>query len=298
MICFHTFEYRSRAKHRIPHSFSENRDMAQENTSESSWTKMTREIWADKPICPEVRLVNKPWYVRNGQDLNADAGFEKPVIFLVIQKDKKKAVTYGPVVEIGWSTYNRGRVEKTALLTLCLGENNKFVSVVVDEDQFDLTACVDHIPQDVITSDVCDFIERKEVQPWYTCFTGLLDGCQVIMFPRMLDSWEKTKGRPWKRAIKLKVKSPERPSLGSKTPSTSGGTASTGKRSKRPRPAAASPPVEQLTVDFLEKDVPEGASERQLVVSDAHTKRSKASSSDGRSQSSGARPEVVSTHFF
>ncbi len=107
---------------------------------------MTKSIWADKDICQERRLVKKLWYIRNGNDLEGTKNqFEKPIIHLLIA-EKKKTVTYGPVVDVGFSPYNVGKgskmVEKIAMLFLCIEGNDSFVSIIVDEEQFDTKHCV------------------------------------------------------------------------------------------------------------------------------------------------------------
>jgi hypothetical protein len=265
-------------------------------------------IWEDKEVCKEAKLVKRPWYIRNGQDLAPGAGFAQPVVYLVIQKDKKKVVQYGPVVEVGYSKYTRGKEEKVALLMLCLGEKN-MTSVVVDDDEFDTTACVNYIPDDLITSDICNIIETKGCVPWYTWFTEFLKRCQVTLYPMILTAYSEAKGAPWKKPIKLLVKSPTGLSIGSK--SSSGGDASgsgvgsraagsgatgsrgvTGKRSRRGKAPPVESPRRDLTVDDLEKDDLPG--DKQLVPA-----QPRPSTSEGRSRSSGAPvPEVIVTFFF
>jgi len=198
---------------------------------ETLYSTMCAHIWPNQKLTVESKYMKKKWYVRNGQDCDAEAGFEKPVLYVTIQRKAKEIITFGPVAAVGYTPYNEGRgkakEEKLAILFFCLtppGVQN-FQSIAVSLDWVDEKALLDYSETDAIATELCHVIQEKnEANPWYMWLKTFARSCEVFMLPRLQANYERVKGAPWKKPMKLTVRRPLEVSQSSgKTPSTSAG---------------------------------------------------------------------------
>ena len=132
---------------------------------------------------------------------------------------------------VGYTPYNEGRgkakEEKLAMLFFCLtppGVEN-FLSIAVSLDWVDEKALVKYSKTDVIAAELCAVIQEKDkANPWYMWLKTFARNCEVFMLPRLQANYERVKGVPWKKPMKLTVRRPLEVSQSSgKTPSTSTG---------------------------------------------------------------------------
>src|SRR5450759_5146107 len=115
--------------------------MTAEAGAESLVKKMCSSIWVNEGLCKE-KYLKKKWFVRNGQETDKAAGWEKPVMVVVVQNVRKKNVCFGPVIQVGVTIFATGkgkaREEKEALNFLVLSKENGFTAIVLDPNEYDM----------------------------------------------------------------------------------------------------------------------------------------------------------------
>src|SRR5450759_4135820 len=76
-------------------------DMAPQAAELSLVAKISASIWQNEAICQEEKYLKKRWFVRNGQDTDKVAGWEKPVMVVMVQN-----VWFGPVIQVAVTPFH------------------------------------------------------------------------------------------------------------------------------------------------------------------------------------------------
>ena len=117
-------------------------DMAPQAAELSLVAKISASIWQNEAICQEEKYLKKRWFVRNGQDTDKAAGWEKPVMVVVVQNIQKKNVWFGPVIQVAVTPFHTGKgkakEQRDALSFLVLSKDHGFVSVILDPTEYDM----------------------------------------------------------------------------------------------------------------------------------------------------------------
>lgn len=146
-------------------------------------TKLCLDVWSNGDLYKEDVNLKKKWYVRNGQDIDKSCKYEKAMMYLKVVKDKKRVVTYGPVVQVAVGPYQKGKgsraIDLQALMFLVIKDGG-FVSVVVLEENLDLELLV-QADNDEVVKELENMIENNAfTNDWFQSFVS---DCEPILLP-------------------------------------------------------------------------------------------------------------------
>lgn len=153
--------------------------------------------------------------------MDKNSNFHKHVMYLVVQKEKKKALTFGPILQVAICPYTKGRGKVQqhleALMFLSILEETGFSSIVVLLDNFDIEIA-SNFKDDVLIQEVSSVIDAKVFN--VTWLQRYIEDHEDILLPIVQNMYKAKTGHEWKKPLRLKLKSLV---LGSKsgTPTTS-----------------------------------------------------------------------------
>jgi len=234
----------------------------------------------DEKLCNEENFLKRKWFLRNGQDTHEEGKYERPVMFLVVEKTDRKNVQFGPIIQAAITPFTVGKGKKKtvheALCFLCLcGEG--FVSVIVNYDNYDMEITL-HFSDDMLLKEFVQVIEKGE---WCnTWFQGFVSGCEDILLPRVQAQYEKLTGTPWKNPLRLKLKS-QVPFSQSSTPTSSAARGSVGQEADQGPGVGMEPIAIEVPAPLALPAPPLPTSQEVVPAVPASTTRQQPSTSSG-----------------
>src|SRR5450759_3362692 len=180
--------------------------MTAEAGAESLVKKMCSLIWVNEGLCNEEKYLKKKWFVRNGQETDKAAGWEKPVMVIVVQNVRKKNVCFGPVIQVGVTLFATGkgkaREEKEALNFLVLSKENGFTAILLDPSEYDM-AMMKNFSEDTVVKEVMAVTDADNfTNDWFQAFVS---DCEEVLLPKIQEEYQKRVGAPFKKR-KLKIR--------------------------------------------------------------------------------------------
>src|SRR5450759_4251880 len=180
--------------------------MTIEAGAESLVKKMCSSIWVNEGLCNEEKYLKKKWFVRNGQETDKAAGWEKPVMVFVVQNVRKKNVCFGPVIHVGLTIFATGkgkaREEKEALNFLVLSKENRFTAIVLDPGEYDMPMMSNFAENAVVKEVLAVSKADNFTNEWFQKFVG---DCEEVLLPKIQEEYQKRVGAPFKK-LKLKIR--------------------------------------------------------------------------------------------
>src|SRR5450759_4864805 len=165
--------------------------MTAEAGAESIVKKMCSSIWVNEGLCNEEKYLKKKWFIRNDQETDKAAGWEKPVMVVVVQNMRKKNVCLGPIIQVGVTIFATGkgkaREEKEALNFLVLSKENGFTAIVLDPSEYDMEM-MSNFSEDAVVKEVLAVTESDHfTNDWFQTFVG---DCEHVLLPKIQEEYQ------------------------------------------------------------------------------------------------------------
>lgn len=167
---------------------------------------MTSSIWQNEDICDEMKFIKRPWYIRDARVMQHSITFEKPALWLQVEKTDKMTLPFGPVIAIGLAHYTKGRGKdkevKEALNILTLTGEKGFYSVIVALENFK-TEASSLYAADPVLLEACELHDKKSLSvDWFSKFVA---DTEEMLLPHMQARYKRFTGKEYRRVLKLKM---------------------------------------------------------------------------------------------